>query len=194
MAPRRWVSKQTPTLRGGKTCCESSATSCSAWMKRRSARQDRGEDRSASGLLSTILAQALERAMPEVAFRSDVAVFHVRYKFRLDSRSFSVLTGFVRWRLCGRDRVELPANLNRALAREYGPDLADITQLVALALAEVQGRDAGGSFTKPTIGNFPHCTHLIFSQASLLPGRFRAATFLDPMPSICIAQRFGRRS
>src|SRR5215475_9878937 len=29
MAPRRWVSKPTPTLRGGKTCCERSATSCS---------------------------------------------------------------------------------------------------------------------------------------------------------------------
>src|SRR5260370_21320505 len=56
-------------------------------------------------------------------------------------------------RLCGRDRVELPAILNRALAGESGPDLADITQLVALVLAEVQGRDAGGSFTKPTIGN-----------------------------------------
>jgi hypothetical protein len=64
-------------------------------MKRRSTRQDRGEDRSASGLLSTILAQALERAMPEVAFRSAVAVFHVRHIFRLDPRSFSVLTGFV---------------------------------------------------------------------------------------------------
>jgi hypothetical protein len=64
-------------------------------MKRRSTRQDRGEDRSASGLLSTILAQALERAMPEVAFRSDVAVFHDRHIFRLDPRSFSVLTGFV---------------------------------------------------------------------------------------------------
>ncbi|MEH2611895.1 hypothetical protein V1293_004184 [Bradyrhizobium sp. AZCC 1693] len=33
MAPRRWVSKPTPTLRGGKTCCERSATSCSGWMK-----------------------------------------------------------------------------------------------------------------------------------------------------------------
>ena len=63
-------------------------------MKQRSTRQDRGEDR-ASGLLSTILAQALERAMPEVAFGSDVAVFHVRHIFRLDPRSFSVLTGFV---------------------------------------------------------------------------------------------------
>jgi len=64
-------------------------------MKRRSTRQDRGEDRSASGLLSTILAQALERALPEVAFRSDVAVFHVRHIFQLDPRSFSVLTGFL---------------------------------------------------------------------------------------------------
>src|SRR5262249_6880498 len=89
MAPRRWVSKPTPTLRGGKTCCERSATSCSGWMKRRSARQDRGEDRGASGLLSTILAQALERAMPEVTFRSDAAAFHVHYILRLDPRSFS---------------------------------------------------------------------------------------------------------
>jgi len=56
-------------------------------MKRRSTRQDRGEDRSASGLLSTMLAQALERAMPVVAFRSAVAVFHVRHIFRLDPRS-----------------------------------------------------------------------------------------------------------
>jgi len=61
-------------------------------MKRRSTRQERGEDRSASGLLSTILAQ---RAMPEVAIGSDVAVFHVRHIFRLDPRSFSVLTGFL---------------------------------------------------------------------------------------------------
>ena len=29
----RWVSKPTPTLRGGKTSCERSATSCSGWMK-----------------------------------------------------------------------------------------------------------------------------------------------------------------
>jgi hypothetical protein len=61
-------------------------------------------------------------------------------------------------------------------------------------LAEVLGRDAGGSFTKPTIGNFPGCTHLIFSQASLRPDRFGAATLLETMPSICIAQSFGRRS
>ena len=33
MAPRRWASKPTPTLRGGKTCCARSATSCSGWMK-----------------------------------------------------------------------------------------------------------------------------------------------------------------
>jgi hypothetical protein len=51
-------------------------------------------------------------------------------------------------------------------------------------LAEVQGRDAGGSFTKPTIGNSPRCTHLIFSQASLRPDRFGAATLLETMPSI----------
>jgi hypothetical protein len=64
-------------------------------MKRRSTRQDRGEDRSASGLLSTILARPLNELCPEVVFRSDVAVFHVRHIFRLDPRSFSVLTGFV---------------------------------------------------------------------------------------------------
>jgi hypothetical protein len=80
------------------------------------------------------------------------------------------------------------------LRRLTGPDLADITHLVALALADVQGRDTGGSFTKPTIGNFPRCTHLIFSQASLRPDRFGAATFLETMPSICIAQSFGRQS
>ena len=33
MAPRRWVSKPTPTLRGGKTCCEVWATSFSCWLK-----------------------------------------------------------------------------------------------------------------------------------------------------------------
>jgi hypothetical protein len=60
-------------------------------------------------------------------------------------------------------------------------------------LAEVQGRDAGGSFTKPTIGNSPRCTHLIFSQASLRPDRFGAATLLETMPSICIAQSFAAR-
>jgi hypothetical protein len=48
-------------------------------------------------------------------------------------------------------------------------------------LAEVQGRDAGGSFTKPTIGNSPRCTHLIFSQASMRPDRFGAATLLETM-------------
>jgi hypothetical protein len=60
-------------------------------------------------------------------------------------------------------------------------------------LAEVQGRDAGGFFTKRTIGNFPPGTQLIFSQASLRPDRFGAATLLETMPSICIAQSFGRR-
>src|SRR6266545_4486722 len=80
MAPRRWVSKPTPTLRGGRTCCERSATSCSGWMKpkptgcppaadaathrtRRSTCRDRGEDRSASGLLSTIRAKYPGRAL-----------------------------------------------------------------------------------------------------------------------------------
>src|SRR5215472_10155211 len=33
MAPHLWVSKPTPTLRGEKTCCARSATSCSCWMK-----------------------------------------------------------------------------------------------------------------------------------------------------------------
>jgi len=36
MEPRHWASKPTPTLRGGKTYCESSATSCSGRMKPKS--------------------------------------------------------------------------------------------------------------------------------------------------------------
>src|SRR5262252_2766072 len=101
MAPRRWVSKPTLTSRGGKTCCARSATNCSGWMKpqptgctpaadaatdrtRRSTRQDRGEDRNASDLLSTIRAKDSARALEARGFHQTWFGTHDRIKLLAD--------------------------------------------------------------------------------------------------------------
>lgn len=92
------------------------------------------------------------KGMPQIALGGDVPVFDLGDQGRLDPARLRLPDRLRQLRLRGIDRIQPTAEVGRDFHREAGPHLAYVAQLLALALAEVERRDAAEGGNDPTIG------------------------------------------
>jgi hypothetical protein len=82
--------------------------------------------------------EALERALPQQTFGSDVAILHVREEGRLDPHGLRFPDRHRQLGFRAHDGIKLFPDLARDGPRPAGPDLAHVDEILALALSEVQ--------------------------------------------------------
>src|ERR1700678_487708 len=82
--------------------------------------------------------EALERALPQQAFVSDVPVLDVREEGRLDPRGLWLLDRPRQLGFRAHDGIKLFPDLARDRSRPAGPQLAHVDEIFSLSLSEVQ--------------------------------------------------------
>src|ERR1700738_2186566 len=88
------------------------------------------------------LRQPLEAAMSQESLAGYVAILDVCDKLRVHPRSLRLPHLCRQPLLRGRCGIQAPSQVGRHRRAEAGPALADVAQLLALALAQVERRDA----------------------------------------------------
>src|ERR1700722_2989265 len=82
--------------------------------------------------------EALERALPQQTFGSDVAVLDIREEGRLDPRGLRFLDRLRKLGFRAHDGIKLFPDLARDRSRPAGPHLAHVDEIFSLSLSEVQ--------------------------------------------------------
>src|SRR5206468_6455499 len=140
------------------------------------------------------LAQPLERAGPEQAFRGDVSVFDVGVELWLDPCGLGFPHRLCELLLRADDGIERLADLRRFGPAPARPDLPQVAQLFPFLLAEVERGHAGRVLDETNDGEFfaLHRLDLLPSLHPLRPVR-RVNPLRDDALIVQLAGRFEQR-